>query len=156
MRSRATSIFLAGLVLASLTGCTFGAVQSTQQPYDPSDGIGAEIGSVKLLNALLVTDNGEDATLSVTLANDGIQNAAVKVSWETESGDRVERNVYVSAGTAKTIGSEGNTFVLSGIDAELGGLFPVFFQYDEVEGEELMVPVLDGGLEEYTDLVPSE
>ena len=35
------------------------------------------------------------------------------------------------------------------------GLFPVFFQYGEVPGSEIKVPVLDGSLAEYADLVPA-
>jgi hypothetical protein len=40
------------------------------------------------------------------------------------------------------------------LDAEVGGLVPVFFTAEDVEGREVPVPVLDGRLPEYEDLVP--
>jgi hypothetical protein len=140
-------------VLLGLTGCTFSAVQANQKQYDPSDGFGATIGSIAIRNAMLVTDDGETANLVVNLVNTGVKNARVVVSWEGPAG-RVERNVYVAQDSTLSTGPEGNQFLMSGIDAPAGTLFPVFFQYGDEPGEELGVPVLDGGLEEYADLVP--
>ena len=155
MRLRATSIVLAGLIAASLTGCTFGAVQATRLAYDPSDGIGAEVGDVQVRNALLVSDDGEVASLVVALVNSGETNVQLTVSWEAESG-RVERNVAVPAGETRSLGAETDAMVLEGVDAQPGSRFPVYFQYGDEEGEELGVPVLDGSLDEYADLVPTE
>lgn len=153
MRSRATSIAAAVLVLLSLTGCTFGATQSTRQQYDPSDGFGATVGDIAIRNAILVSNDGVNANLAVNLINTSNQNHRVVVSWESATG-RVERNVYVSQDSTLSTGPEGNRFLLRGIDAPLGSLFPVFFQYGDEPGQEITVPVLDGTLEEYTDLVP--
>lgn len=154
MRSRATSIAAAGLVLLSLTGCTFAAVQANQKPYDPSDGFGTTLGDVAIRNAILVTDEGNIGNLAVSFVNTGESNVRLVVSWENETG-RVERNVYVSQNSTLSTGPEGNRFLLKGIDADPGSLFPVFFQYGDEPGEELPVPVLDGTLEEYSDLVPT-
>ena len=153
MRSRATSILLAGLVVAGLTGCTFGAVQATRLDYDPSDGIGAEVGNVQVRNALLVTEDGETAALAVNLINPGVENVQLTVSWEAEAG-RVDRNVSLRAGSTQSLGADASPIVLSGVEAAPGSLFPVFFQYGDNEGQELMVPVLDGSLAEYAELVP--
>ena len=153
MRSRATSLLLAGLVVAGLTGCTFGATQATRLDYDPSDGIGAEVGNVQVRNALLVTEDGETAALAVNLINSGDENVQLTVSWEAEAG-RVDRSVSLRAGSTQSLGADASPIVLSGVEAPPGSLFPVFFQYGDNEGQELMVPVLDGSLAEYADLVP--
>ncbi|MET3767705.1 hypothetical protein ABIB15_000367 [Marisediminicola sp. UYEF4] len=155
MRLRATSIVLAGLIAASLSGCTFGAVQATQLTYDPSDGIGAEVGDVQVRNALLLTEDGETAALVVALVNSGDTGVQLAVSWDAESG-RVERTVSVPAGETVSLGAEADVLALEGVDAQPGSLFPVYFQYGDEEGQELDVPVLDGALNEYADLVPGE
>ncbi len=150
---RATTIVLAGILAASLTGCTFNAVQATQKAYDPSDGFGTTIGNLEVRNAMLFTEDGEVANLAVALVNSGQQNLQVQVSWETEAG-RQSRNVYIPAGAVRSLGADNNQFLLQGIDAPAGSLFPVYFQYDTEPGEELPVPVLAGELTEYEDLVP--
>ena len=154
MRSRPTSILAAVALLATLTGCTFLADQTVQTPYDPSDGFGTQVGGVDIRNVLLVTDDGETANLLVNLINTSGENVAMKVSWETSTG-RTERNLYVAAGATKSFGNPSNQVILRGLDAELGSLFPVYFQYGDNEGSELDVPVLDGQLPEYSDLVPA-
>ncbi len=153
VRSRAISIAGAALVLLSLTGCTFAAVQANQKQYDASDGFSSTVGSLAIRNAILVTDDGERANLAVNLVNTGVKNLTVVVSWEN-AGGRVERNVYVAQDSTVSTGPEGNRFLLKGIDAPAGTLFPVFFQYGDEPGQELNVPVLDGSLAEYADLVP--
>lgn len=154
MRNRAASAILSALVVTTaLSGCTFSAVQANQKVYDPSDGIGENIGDVAVRNAILVTEDGETANLVVNIVNDGVTNVSLAVSWETEGG-RVERNVYLKAGGTLAFGEPTNQIILTGLDAQPGSLFPVYFQYGDIEGRDVSVPVLDGELEEYADYVP--
>lgn len=154
MRARATSLLLAALVAVSLTGCTFGAAQTNQKPYDASDGIGSNLGGIAVRNALLVSEDGQTANLSVSLINTSQQNVALKVSWKTKAGT-TERNVYIAAGSTQTLGMAKNQFLLHDIDSHPGSLFPVYFQHGSEPGRQIQVPVLDGSLPSYTSLVPS-
>lgn len=154
MNARATSTVLAALLVASLTGCTFLAAQTNQKHYDPSDGIGTTVGSVDVRNALLVTEDGEVANLSVSIVNTGAENVSLQVSWMDASGDQASQDVFVQAGETSTFGTDPQ-IILSGIDSAPGELFPVFFQYGSEQGHQILVPVLDGTLSEYTDLVPA-
>lgn len=155
LRSRVTAAVIGVIVTASgLTGCTFSAVQANQKAYNPSDGIGETIGAVKVRNALLVTGDGKTANLVVNIANDGVKNVQVHLSWKTSAG-RASRNVAVAAGGAVGFGATGNQIILSNVDAPAGSLFPVFFQYGTQEGRDITVPVLDGQLKEYSALVPT-
>jgi hypothetical protein len=156
VRARVTSIALASLLVAGLTGCTFTATQATQLVYDPSDGVGAGIGDVDIQNALLITEDGQRGGLVVSLINSGSRDVALKVSWESASGERVERNVNLAAGSSRTLGTDSDPIVLDDVDAAPGSLFPVYFQYGKNEGRELAVPVLTNELEEYSDLLPAE
>ena len=62
MRARvAASAGLTALVALALTGCNFFTPQSTLVPYDPSDGVSAQVGEVALLQL------GGDAQLVVRL-----------------------------------------------------------------------------------------
>ena len=154
MRNRVASALLTALIVSgALSGCTFSAVQATEKQYDPSDGIGETVGDIAVRNALLITADGETANLVVNFVNEGVTNVALTVSWDTEAG-QVERNVYIKAGGTGAYGGEKNQIILSGIDAQPGSLFPVFFQYGDEQGRDVAVPVLDGQLEEYSALVP--
>ncbi len=156
MRSRATSIGLAAALLIGLSGCTFTAPQTVQAEYDPSDGFGTVVGDLEVENALLVSATGERANLIASFINNSNQNLEIIVSWETDSGERRERNVYLSSGDSRTVGTPTNPFVLTGLDAPPGSLFPVFFTYEGAEGDELSIPVLEDELEAYADLAPGE
>lgn len=149
----ASAVLSALVVATALSGCTFSAVQANQKAYDPSDGIGENIGDLAVRNAILVTDDGETANLVVNIVNDGVENVSLAVSWETEAG-RAERNVYIKAGGTLAFGEPTNQIILTGLDAQPGSLFPVYFQYGDVEGRDVAVPVLDGELAEYADYVP--
>jgi len=153
VRARATSTVLAALLAAGLSGCTLIAPQTNQRPYDPSDGVGTSVGDVEIRNALLISDDGETANLVVNMVNSGSENVTLLVSWESATGG-AERNVYIPAGEAEGFGKSSNQIILNSIDTELGSLYPVYFQYGDFEGDELMVPVYDGTLKEYADLVP--
>ena len=49
---------------------------------------------------------------------------------------------------------DGTSIVIESDEVVPGGLFPVYFQYGDVPGELLFVPVLDGSLPEYELFVP--
>ena len=156
MRRRATSIVLPIALVVGLSGCTFTAPQTNQLAYDPSDGFGGSVGAVELRNVLLVTDAEQaEANLVMSAINSGDRSVRLVVSWENADGTQIDRNVYLKAGGARTFGEEPNQFVIGNVDADPGALFPVYFQYGNEPGEQLAVPVLDGTLPEYEDLVPA-
>jgi hypothetical protein len=85
------------------------------------------------------------------------------------SGEDVTLNVQFDQGSTRTteplrlpavpertrIGDDPSEGILmSGPDLIVGGLFPVYFEYGNVPGELVYVPVLDGTLPEYELLVP--
>lgn len=156
MRSRASSIGLAAALVIGLSGCTFTAAQTVQAEYDPSDGFGTVVGDVEIENALIISESGERGNLIASFVNNSNQNLEIIVTWETASGGQRERNIYLSSGDSRTVGTSTNPFVLADIDAEPGSLFPVFFTYEGAEGDELPVPVLEDELEAYADLAPGE
>jgi hypothetical protein len=156
----AASVVLAATLLLSTTACAFLATQSTLKKYDPSDGVGTTIGQVKVRNALLLTKDGSEGSLLINLINDGTKTVSVLIQYDGTAADgtsgKVDTRVQLDAGEVRTFGSsDTRQLILSGIDAKPGALFPVYVQYGTLTGQELMVPVLDGSLSEYSTLLPS-
>ena len=106
--------------------------------------------------ALLLTGDGTTASLLINLANDSKVGVDVKLQYENADKTKVNGSVYVNAGDVTSIGAaDAKKFVLSGIDAPAGSLFPVYIQYDDVTGKQLWIPVLDNREAQYADLLPS-
>jgi hypothetical protein len=152
----AASVVLAAALMLGTAGCSFFAPQATLKHYDPSDGVGTTVGDIKVRNALLVTGENEDeSSLLINLVNVGDKGVTLLVQFEGEDG-KSDSTVRVPAGDVVSFGAEGEEqFVLSGISAKPGDLLPIWFQYGDETGKQLLVPVLDNSLLEYSELTPS-
>jgi hypothetical protein len=136
------------------TGCTFSARIATDIPYDPSDGVGAEVGELSIRNALLIGDDPEELNLVMTVVSTADTDRRVSVQWEAE-GERVTEEIFVGAnGRTAFGGPEQDQVLITGSGATIGGLVPVFFSYPGAEGVEVLIPVLDGTLPEYELFIP--
>lgn len=157
MRARlAASAVLVALVLGGTTACTFMTPQATTKHYDPSDGIGATVGQIEVRNAILLTADGESASLLINLVNTSDTGIQVKVQYQNADETKVDENVFVNAGSVKSLGGpDADQLVLTDLDAPAGTLFPVFVQYDDVSGKQLWVPVLGGSDDVYAGLLPT-
>ncbi|MEO6941934.1 MAG: hypothetical protein ABI238_05765 [Terrimesophilobacter sp.] len=156
MKARlAASAILVALLVGGTTGCTYMTPQATMTKYDPSDGIGATVGDIKVNNALLVTDDGQSASLLINLDNMSAYGIQVSIQYEDAAKTKVDGSIFVNANTVTSLnGTDGAKFVLTGIDAPAGSLFPVFIQYGDVSGKQLMLPVLAPN-GEYAGLAPT-
>ena len=154
MKARlAASVALAlGLALGA-SGCSMLTYQATTEKYDPSDGVSADIGDLDLRNILIVSEDGDEGTLVMTVVNTGDDDATLGV--QVGKGGSDVTKIRVEAGETLVLGSEDEEpVVLEGLDAEVGGLAVLFFQAGDAEGLEKQVPVLDASLPEYADLAP--
>lgn len=147
------SVVLAASVVLGTSACNLVAPQATTNNYDPSDGVSGRTGDLKIRNAMIIVgENGTDGNLVAAVTNGGdAQSLSIQFGEgedETVTAAIPEQST-VSFGTA-----EDDPILLEGIDAEAGSLVEVFFQYGNETGVEILVPVLDGALEEYSDLVP--
>jgi hypothetical protein len=151
----AASIALAAALMLATTGCTLTAEIATQKDYDPSDGVGAEIGELAVRNALLIGDTGEALNLVMTVVSASDVDRLLTVQW-LANGERVSEDIVVTSGDRTRIGGPTDEvqIIVSISDVTIGGLVPLFFSYTGAEGVEVMVPVLDGSLPEYELFVP--
>ena len=155
MKSRvAASIALAAALLLGATGCTFSANIATQKDYDPSDGVGAEVGDLSIRNALLIGEDPDELNLVMTVVSTADTDRRLTVQWQA-GGERVTEEIFVSAnGRTAFGGPDQDQLLVTGTDATIGGLVPLFFAYPGAEGVEVLVPVLDGALPEYELFLP--
>jgi hypothetical protein len=136
---------LAAALVAGTAGCTFLTQQATLIQYDPSDGVGGNVGDVKILNAVaLIGDDGQAVSLLVTIVNEGDQSVNLNIQYlsgteKTTTVKNLSRNSVTALGSA--IGEEQLVVLSPGVKA--GGLMPVYFQYGDHEGTQLLVPVLE-------------
>ena len=150
-------LFVAPVALSSLllVGCTFSAEIANLEPYDPSDGVGLTLDGVAVRNALLVTADGGDANLVMTVVNTTGEDVSLRVQYGTSDNHTSEEVLLPAQPELTQVGSDPSNQVIFSDDAiKAGDLFPVYFQYGAVQGEVIEVPVLDGTLPEYELLVP--
>lgn len=144
MRARlAASAVVVALLLVGTTGCTFMTPQATTQGYDASDGIGTTLGDLRINNALLVSADGQAANLIVSIHNPTAVRVKVSVQYENGDGTKVDESIFVKPESTKSLGTTAEgPLQFNGIGTPAGDLLPVFFQYDDVTGQSLLVPVL--------------
>jgi hypothetical protein len=155
-RIAASAALAMGLALGA-SGCSMITYQATTERYDPSDGVSANVGDLDLRNVLVISDDGDDGNLIMTVVNTGDDDIELGVEY----GGRQTQTVDIEAGTTVAFGVDDvegidvlEPVLLEGIDADPGSLLPIYFQYGDVEGIEIQVPVLDSRLPEYSDLAP--
>lgn len=157
MRVRAaTSVLFAGVVAASLAGCTFVTPIATQYQYAPSDGVIGTVGEIELLNVLVLTDDGENGNLLFAADNPLSESVDLGIQYVSEGGERIDLVVEIPPSSFESFGfGDGGQLHLPEIGAIPGGLLGVYFQYGDESGVELDVPVLDGSLEQYEPFLPT-
>lgn len=153
----AASIVLAALVVTGTSACTFLSPAATLTQYDPSDGVNGAVADLKIRNAIVLNArDGSVGSLLVSLVNGSDTDLHVTIQYADADGNRVDEMAMLAAGQSAQFGSaDHDQILLENIDAQPGSLLPVFFTYGGETGVELLVPVLDGTLSQYSDLVPS-
>jgi hypothetical protein len=66
-----TPVLLALTPLVLVTGCAAGMNAQTLKPYAPADGVVANSGNIRVLNALVVEDSTGTGVVSLTIVNRG-------------------------------------------------------------------------------------
>lgn len=139
---------IAALLALGVTAC---APISTLKPYDPSDGVSATLGQVKVLNAFVLTKNGKDGNLLFAGYNGTDSAVSLNLTAGVDSGQVTLRpNTTTDFGYGK-----GGELLLNNMSAKPGTLLSVYVQWGSEQGKQLQVPVLDGSLPQYATLLPT-
>ncbi|MDO9397506.1 MAG: hypothetical protein Q7T71_13245 [Herbiconiux sp.] len=143
------------LVAFGTAGCAFITPQATTKIVETSDGVNADLGSIAVRNATLISEDGELASMLVSFVNTGEDTQRLLVQYEDgETGEKVDQTVTLAGGIT-SFGADGTEQILLSNVSQPGSLFPVYFQYGDVEGQQVQVPVLTTSLPEYDGLAPT-
>jgi hypothetical protein len=149
------SAALSALVLMGATGCTFITPQSTKTEYAASDGINVSDpdGPIDVRNVLVVaTEDGSVGNLVAGIVNPTDESATLTIAL----ADSETFTITVPAGDTVSLGADEDPLRIVGLDTKPGATVEIHFQSGDSTGVKAEVPVLDGSLPYYADLVPSE
>ncbi|GAA4626863.1 hypothetical protein [Cellulomonas oligotrophica] len=151
---------LVGVVAATaLAGCSATNPITTIGDYEASDGLGVTLGDVRAVNLLVVTEEeGGLGTLAGALANGGTED--VTVTLQLAGAEPVD--VEVPAERTVLMGATGapERYLLAEVTTEAvegrpGGTTTLSLATDAAGDVSVAIPVVDGTLPEYADLVPT-
>lgn len=145
----APALALAAAVAIGTTGCGFIVPQATLYEYAPSDGIDVDLPDVLVRN-LLVLAGDDSANIVFTGVNNGDESTRVSIQFVEDGSQIGSKSFSIDAGLTP-FGVDSPEL----LNAELmpGSMVTAFIESGgtEIERE---VPVLDGTLDEYAELVP--
>jgi hypothetical protein len=137
---------------AVLSGCSATNPITTEMAYAASDGVRATLGDLTAENLLLVAAAADTpGALQGALTNRGDDDLEVELELD---GDVAL--VPVAAGETVLLGGEDGEEVVLDTPGEPGSTVEMTLTTDAAGSQTVPVPVLDGTLPEYADLVPEE
>ncbi|CAN5405506.1 hypothetical protein BH10ACT6_BH10ACT6_16180 [soil metagenome] len=143
---------IAALIAVSVAAC---APIATLKHYDPSDGVSTTVGDVKVLNALVLTKAGANGNLLFSAYNPTNELIQLTVQYSTADTRLTKSATLLPDATSDFGYGKNGQFFLPGIATKAGSLVDIYFQYGDHEGKQIPVPVLDGGLPQYSGLLPT-
>jgi hypothetical protein len=143
---RAAALALAAA--AALAGCSATNTITTQTDDEVSDGVGVDLGPVRAGNVLVLTAaEGEEGTVVGYVANAGSGAVEVAIGAGTDA-----TTVEVPAGGTALLGPEHEEVVVDPAGAP-GSTMDLTFTVRGGRTATVPVPVLDGTLPEYAELL---
>ena len=143
-----TALLASVLTVVALSGCSLSRDVASLDPYSPSDGVILDIGDLKARNFLLIKGSGSEALLIGSIVNSGQEAKTAGIQILDEAGSRKTYQFEIAGKEKFDLGYGGNDGIIIQITEEPGSMHMIYFS-DGMSPVELMVPVLDGQLEEY-------
>lgn len=147
-----TAVIAAIVTIFALTGCSLSREVASLDPYAPSDGVQVDTDELKARNVMFVVDDAGNAVLIGSFINPG--QGAVSATLETldSNGTVVMTEMTVEAGAKFDLGYNGTEGKFLYLTETPGSMHPVYMR---VTGDptRMLVPILDGALEEYRGFI---
>ena len=147
-----TALVAAIVTIFALTGCSLSREVASLDPYAPSDGVQVDTEELKARNLMFVVDDAGNAVLIGSFINPG--SSAVSATLETldSNGTVVMTQMTVEAGAKFDLGYNGTDGKFLYLTETPGSMHPVYMR---VTGDptRMLVPILDGALEEYRGFI---
>jgi hypothetical protein len=152
LRPAALTCLALGLTFG-LSACSSTNAMTTVSNDSVTDGVRFELGDVVVSNLMVVTaGQGRTGTVLGAVSNHGTDDAEVTIGQGTGSDGT---SFTVGGGDTVLLGLEdGQQVDLDSVSAPPGGLLELSVVSDRAGATTVRVPVMDGTLPEYADLVP--
>lgn len=148
----AAGVALVGVLATVLSGCSATNQITTAQVYSASDGVRASLGDLTAENLLVISGGTDDpGALQGAFTNHGDDALTVTITSDGEQAGKVR----VQAGATQLLGGTHGEDVVFDTQAAPGSLTTLTIETGEGGSQDVQVPVLDGTLPEYADLVPT-
>ena len=149
VRKVTSALAISAALLLGTTGCSLSHNIDSMQAYAPSDGSQIDLGNVKLRNFIYLS-NGAGGKLIGSVVNNDAKDITVQFEY-TDFDTRTQTDpITVSAGETLGLGAGSDT---EGLPVTISGLpgqnITIWVSINGATGQELVVPVLDGTLEQY-------
>ena len=156
LKTRLTSLIIAGAMAASVTGCALAAPVATLKDYDPSDGVGVNVGEVEVRNLLLIAEK-PDTPYNVVFSavNTSGKEQTVNFTFVTADGKEVSAEFTVPTGNTR-FGNIKDKYDIEVVELgkqEIGSTVETYVQSGKSDNVSVETPVLDDTLVEYKDYV---
>lgn len=151
---RLSLIAAIGIGAMAFTGCSAINQQSTTMVYSASDGVRLDMGQLELRNVLIISEAaGGPGRVVGTFYNQADSDITLTISGAQGS----QTEITVEPGIPLVLNSKSDKSILSTMDQAPGSIESLELRQSGAGSETatLKVPVLDGTLVEYKDLVPS-
>lgn len=143
-------------VALGTAGCNLIQPQATTHHYDPSDGVGVNVGALQLRNLILISDNGEVGQLMFDAVNTTGVDIVLHLAF-TANGALTTQDVTI-ASSEQTVGFGGPgepQVQLYSFGVAPGGMIQLALEADGSETKTVFVPVLTTAQPEYSGLTPT-
>jgi hypothetical protein len=149
-----TAVALSGVAVLALSGCSATNPITTAEAYNVVDGVQADLGGDVGARSLLVVTSGqgEAGVLSGALTNQSREDVEVELAFDGGGSQSVE----VGAGQTVLLGTDsGEDVEIDSVEVAPGSLLTVTASTQGGGSVDIPVPVFDGTLPEYAELVPA-
>lgn len=151
---RLSLIAAIGIGAMAFTGCSAINEQSTTRVYSASDGVRLDLGQLELRNVLIVSEAADGpGRVTGTFYNQSASDITLTISGAQGS----QTELTVKPGVPTVLNSANDSSILSTVASAPGSMEMVELRTSGGSSEttSLNVPVLDGTLKEYKNLVPT-
>ena len=153
VRKIVTGVAISAAVLLSVTGCSFSRNITSLQQYSPSDGFSLDYGTVKFRNFFYLVV-GDQRHLIGSVVNSGLDAQTLTLQYaDAATGMKTNYELTVDAGQKLDFGFNENRPLDFNLLGVAGGTTSFYVLQEGTPAKEFIVPVLDGTLPIYQDVV---
>ncbi|MFM6966662.1 MAG: hypothetical protein ACKOWI_04810, partial [Rhodoluna sp.] len=148
------SVAVAASLLLGTAGCTFMNPIASRIDYAPSDGTQVSLNTVDARNFIYLSDGQGHAALFGSLVNRDLASVSVKLQYTDAKSNEKKDAFYTLLPSQKLdFGYNGTSPLNFDLGGKPGQTVTVWVSAGSETGKSMNVPVLDGTLAEYSELV---